>query len=77
MYLVALIRPYVPVIFFGAFVLGSAGGGMDKTNCYNILLISSNLLPKRLLEIIQEGSNLVTQELTQEVLTFVICWLLE
>ncbi len=22
----ALIRPYVPVIFFGAFVLGSAGG---------------------------------------------------
>ena len=26
-YIAALIRPYVPVIFFGAFTLGAGGGG--------------------------------------------------
>ena len=29
-YIVALIRPYVPVIFLGAFILGSAGGGKNN-----------------------------------------------
>lgn len=26
-YIAALIRPYVPVVFFGAFILGTGGGG--------------------------------------------------
>ena len=27
-YIIAVIRPYVPTLFLGAFILGSAGGGM-------------------------------------------------
>lgn len=36
-YIVALIRPYVPVIFLGALVLGSAGGGK---NCYTVHIVA-------------------------------------
>ena len=30
-YIVAVIRPYVPTLFLGALILGSAGGGMKTT----------------------------------------------
>ena len=31
-YIVAVIRPYIPTLFFGALILGSAGGGMKKNS---------------------------------------------
>ena len=30
-YIVAVIRPYVPTLFLGALILGSAGGGINST----------------------------------------------
>jgi hypothetical protein len=38
-YIVAVIRPYVPTLFLGALILGSAGGGMQKTILYFFLMV--------------------------------------
>ena len=46
-YVAALIRPYVPVVFLGALILGTGGGGKDY--CAILLLsccLTSVSLPK-------------------------------